>query len=527
MTQAKTPYRKLLRAIAEFRRYPFMERAALWEERLSLNQRELEAFFAVPEVDDAPLLAPPKSTLAQQAAPPSVAPPVSKIHDDICLASAVEIAARVRARALSPVAVAAAYLERAEANRHLNAFITLARDRVLADAEQLAKRIAGGEDPGALAGVPVAVKDLMHVRGYPLTGGTRAIDPKVSEFDAEVVARLRAAGAIIIGTANLHELAYGVTSINPHFGRVQNPWAPACIAGGSSGGSAAAVAAGLAAVAVGTDTAGSIRIPAACCGVVGLKPSYDAVSREGVMPLAWSLDHVGPIARSVEDAALMFEVMAGLSAGSIRSSQADDRLRLRIARPVPYFFDLLDAQVRARVDQVIALLVDAGASVADTAIAGVALAPAIQFMTICPEATNAHWRRLLDHGDKLGADVRVRLEIGQFLLGMDYVKAQRLRQRLRRAFLAALDSADVLITPTLAIPAPAADAVTVAIAGTNRPVHSVLTAFTAPFNSTGLPAITLPCGVDQHGPADRCPDRGPARRRRLSPAGRASMRTVN
>src|SRR5712692_1137558 len=195
----------------------------------------------------------------------------------------------------------------------------------------------------------------------------------------------------------------------------------------------------------------------------------------------------------------MFEVMAGLSAGSIRSSQADDRLRLRIARPVPYFFDLLDAQVRARVDQVIALLVDAGASVADTAIAGVALAPAIQFMTICPEATNAHWQRLLDHGDKLGPDVRVRLEIGQFLLGMDYVKAQRLRQRLRRAFLVALDAADVLITPTLAIPAPAVDAVTVSIAGTTRPVHSVLTAFTAPFNSAGLPAITVPCGIDEHG----------------------------
>ncbi len=171
------------------------------------------------------------------------------------------------------------------------------------EANALAQRVRRGEDPGPLAGVPVGIKDLMAVRGYPLTAGTRAIEAVVQERDAPVVAKLRAAGALIVGTTNLHELAFGINSANPHFGHVQNPRYPEHIPGGSSGGSAAAVAAGLAAIGVGSCTGGSIRQPAACCGIVGFKPTYDAVSREGVHALAWSLDHIGPITRNVQDAA--------------------------------------------------------------------------------------------------------------------------------------------------------------------------------------------------------------------------------
>ncbi len=308
---------ELLRASAQSRRYPFLERAAFWEERLAMHLKDLETLLDAP-VDGDMLPLPAKAKL-EIALPRGGEPPGRS--DDLCFASAAEIAARVRTRELSPFEVARAFVERADAHRSLHAFITLRPETVLREARQLEVRVQSGEDIGPLAGVPVAVKDLMPVAGYPMTCGTKAIEAQEQQHDAEVVARLRAAGALVMGTANLHELAYGVTSANVHFGSVGNPVAPGRIPGGSSGGSAVAVAAGLAAIGVGTDTGGSIRIPAACCGIVGFKGSYDAVTRQGVWPLAFTLDHIGPLARSVADAALGFEVMAG-TAGRLHQREA-------------------------------------------------------------------------------------------------------------------------------------------------------------------------------------------------------------
>ncbi|MGE5093821.1 MAG: amidase, partial [Betaproteobacteria bacterium] len=241
---------------------------------------------------------------------------------------------------------------------------------------------------GLLRGVPVAVKDLMRVAGAPLSGGGRAIGRETQAHDAEVVARLRRAGAVIVGLANLHEFAYGITSDNPHFGRVVNPAAPDRIPGGSSGGSAAAIAAGIVPLAVGTCTAGSVRIPAACCGIVGFKPSYDAVPREGVLDLAPTLDHVGPMGRSVEACARMFAAMLDLPEEP--AWIADGLAGRRVARLRGYFEQPLDAEVRRALDEAMQAAAADGAACIDQAIAGMELAPAIQFNTICPEAAAVH-----------------------------------------------------------------------------------------------------------------------------------------
>lgn len=485
----------LLKASAQSRRYPFLERAALWEERLALHLKDLDAVLSAPAAADM-LTLPARSKL--EVVPPRepAPPPAAAAVPDPALACAVDLAQAVRSGRLSPLEVADAALARIEAQAHLNAFISVRPEQVRADAQALAARIAGGEDPGPLAGVPVGVKDIVLVKGYPRTCGTKAMAATVAAHDAEVVARLRAAGALIVGTTNLHELAYGVTSANVHFGAVGNPVAPGHLPGGSSGGSGAAVAAGLAAIAVGTDTGGSIRVPAACCGVVGFKPSYDAVSREGVWPLAWTLDHIGPLARSVDDAALAFEVMAGLPAGCVSQKRLEQP---KLARPRPFFFDHMDAAVCARIDAVLAQLAAAGAQLGERTVEGIEYAPATQFLTICTEACQANWELLTQRPEGLAADTRLRLEIGQFIGGTDYVKAQRLRRWLRDNLLAALDGLDALVLPTLPVSVPKQGTATLDIGGRVLPVPTALTRLTSPFNFSGLPACSIPCGRDAAG----------------------------
>lgn len=479
----------LLPAAAAFNDYPFPERSALWEARLALNAPELDLFYAAGEPMTAPLATPP--VVAPMAAPAAEASSAAQA-EGIAL-----VAQRVRHGEVKAADVVAHALATARQNAHLNAFITLSEVHAPAEAERSDRRVAAGDDPGPLAGVPVAVKDLMRVAGLPLTGGSKALEATVSATDALAIARLRRAGAVVIGTTNLHELAYGITSDNPHFGRVGNPRGSDRIAGGSSGGSAAAVAAGVVAAAVGTDTAGSIRIPAACCGVVGFKPSYDAIPRAGVMNLAWSLDHVGPIGATVADVQILFAVMAGLPSGAISSRAA---LRgVRIVTPAGAFFERCDAAVARAVAAAITLTADDGAMVTRADIAGAELAPSIQFVTICCEATQEHWTLLKTRGERLGPDVRTRLEIGQFLFGIDYVKAQRLRCALRNTFLSALDGADVMALPTLRTTAPRAGAAQVNVDGVDMPLHTAMIGLTLLFNLAGLPAITLPCGNDPQG----------------------------
>lgn len=491
---SKRPTAEFLRAVAAFRRYAHPERAEAWEERFAFGLPDIEQVFEAQVTDDPLLSAPrPHQYLAFEPGPYQ---PVSNSADPF-FASVVQIAHQVRQKTLSPIDIATLFLDRIDANRHLNAFITVNRDLVHREAETLSLRVQRGEDPGPLAGVPVAVKDLMSVRGYPLTAGTRAIEARIQERDAPVVARLRAAGALIIGTTNLHELAYGINSANPHFGHVQNPRHPGHIPGGSSGGSAAAVAAGLAAVAVGSCTGGSIRMPAACCGIVGFKPTYDAVPRDGVVPLAWSLDHIGPLSRSVEDAAVAFEVMAGLPTHSMLP--LEPVMPPRVMKPRKFFYDTLDDEVRAAVDNALSALRKAGAPVREVDVPGIELAPGIQLITINSEASQANGHLLEKSGDKLGDDVRVRLEIGQFYLAVDYVKAQQLRAQVRRSMVASFGDADVMIIPAMPVLPPKVGTTTINLGGKNQHVAPALTRFTSPINFCGFPALSMPCGESKSG----------------------------
>ena len=493
----KTPMEErlkdLLSASAHSRGYPFIERAALWEERLAMHLKDMQTMLEAPDTGDM-LVLPPRSKL--EVLPPRPQEVDSGPVDDLTFAGVARIAAQVRARKVSAEQVADSFLAAIDRHRELNAFITLRPEQVRAEARALDQRIARGEDVGPLAGVPVAVKDLMKVRGYPTTCGTKAIEPQEGDRDADAVARLRAAGALVIGMANLHELAYGVTSANVHFGAVNNPNAPGHVPGGSSGGSGAAVAAGLATIGIGTDTGGSIRIPAACCGVVGFKASHDAVSREGVWPLAWSLDHIGPLTRTVDDAVFAFEAMAGLPAGCIGGKRVE---RPRMVRPVAFFFDHVEDTVRATVMAAIEALGKAGARVDERDVEGAQYAPATQFLTLCTEACQANWDLLMNKSAGLSADVRLRLEVGQFVGAVDYIKAQRLRRWLRDNMIAALGDADVFVLPTLPVSIPRQGTTTLQIGDRTLPVPTALTRLTSPFNFSGLPALSIPCGRDARG----------------------------
>ncbi len=488
------PTSEFLRAISAFRRYAHPERLPEWEQRFAFGLADIEQVFES-AVAGVPVLSAPGAHLTESFEAGRYAPPA--VADELVSASAVQIAHQVRNHALSPVKIAELFLGRIEAHRHLNAFITVNPALVMEEAEGVAHRLKRGEDPGPLAGVPVGVKDLMSVRGYPLTAGTKAIEAKVQERDAPVVARLRAAGALIIGTTNLHELAFGINSANPHFGHVQNPRYPGYIPGGSSGGSAAAVAAELAAIGVGSCTGGSIRQPAACCGIVGFKPTYDAVPREGVFPLAWSLDHVGPITRSVEDAAIAFEVMAGLPEHSMLPQTAITAPR--IMKPRKFFYDMLDDEVQVAMDVALARFRAAGAPVGEADVPGIELAPGIQLITIASEGAQANWDLLVRHGDKLGEDVRLRLETGQFYLAVDYIKAQRLRNQVRQSMIASFGDADVMIVPAMPVLPPKSGTMTLDLGGKMVHVAPMLTRFTSPINFCGFPALSMPCGKSRTG----------------------------
>lgn len=433
--------------------YGHPERADAWLKRLQINAPELASFRDQP-----------RSLAAQyHASPSSLLPPDGNTS-------------------IFPPTLAAdasAALKRAVANPHLNAFTWIADS-------------TPSYGSGILSGVPIVIKDLMAVQGVPLTGGSKATDSQPAQQDAEVVARLKRAGVAVIAATNLHELAYGITSDNPRFGRVQNPVAPNCIPGGSSGGSAAAIAAGIVKAALGTDTAGSIRVPAACCGVVGFKPSYDVLPRTGIIDLAPSLDHVGPMGNSVSTCATLFAAMLDLHAEPQWAWR--DLANRRIARLTGYFDQPLDPEVRAALDAAIDLLAGDGAHCTKAEIDGVEISAALQFNTICAEASEVHAQLLQQRGQQLGEDVRVRLEIGSFLPAPWYVKAQRLRSDLAARIHALFEYADFLICPTMRTPAPPVGAVHVEIDGRLYPLHTAVTHLTMPFNLVGMPAISVPWG---------------------------------
>ncbi len=422
--------------------------------------------------------------------------------DDLSISEAADL---VRKRKLSPIELTEACLERIAAlDARVRAFITVTREDAMAGAQQAAAAIASGNYKGPLHGIPIALKDLFDTAGVRTTAGSKILAERVPTEDAEATARLKAAGAIILGKLNMHEFAFGAEGLNRHYGGTHNPWGLDRMSGGSSSGSGAAVAAGMAMGALGTDTGGSIRIPSSLCGVTGLKPTYGRVSRRGVVPLSWSLDHVGPIARTAADAALILRAIAGRDAGDETSSEepvtdyaktlADTRLkRLRIGVPDRFFFDNVDAECLEAIRAALFLLRDMKAQVDEVSLPHAAEASAAVTAIMLPEALAYHRRWLAERPDDYGEDVRGRLELGLLYPAVTYVEAKRLRTLVSEEWRALVfDRFDLLAVPTTPVAAPPLD-------DDGLQTTLTLSRFTGAFNLTGLPAISIPCGFTSGG----------------------------
>lgn len=422
---------------------------------------------------------------------------------EFAFAPAGEIAGRVARRDVSARQVTEEFLDRIESlGPRLNCFTQILSDVALDQARRIDDDVRAGRPAGPLAGVPVAIKDIVDVAGATTTAGAHPAFHRHASSDAALVARLRAAGAVLIGKTGLHEFAYGVTNINPHYGPVRNPWDLARIPGGSSGGSAAAVAAGLCAGAVGTDTGGSIRIPAALCGITGFKPTYGAVPLDGIIPLAWTLDHAGPLARSVRDAALFLDVMAASGGDSGSLSQRLEGVGaagVRVGLPRAGFWPDLDPEVERLCASAVAVLRDLGAVVRDVEVPYARYAGSAAAVILSVEATAYHERHLRTHPQDYGDDVQTRLLRGFFLRATDYIAALRAQGFLRDAFLRAFEQADVLMMPTTQTPASPIDEEPASSASTSLAMSVQLTRFTNPFNLTGFPALSVPCGFTRAG----------------------------
>jgi aspartyl-tRNA(Asn)/glutamyl-tRNA(Gln) amidotransferase subunit A len=412
-----------------------------------------------------------------------------------------ELARRYRARDLSPVEVATAHLERIERlDKTLRCYVTVTGDRALAEARAAETAIRRG-GTGPLAGIPVAYKDLYATRGIRTTAGSALLADWIPEEDATCVSRLQRAGMVMLGKLITHEFAFGIQFPGHRFPPARNPWRLEHIPGGSSSGSGAALAAGLTVGALGSDTGGSIRGPAASCGIVGLKPTYGRVSRAGVVTLSWTLDHTGPMARTVEDCALMLRALAGhdrADPASSREPVADyvgglgSPIRgLRVGVPRDYFFHDVKPEVTAAFEAAMDTLRRLGAEVREVRIPSIWSAPAFMVIMLS-EAFAYHARDLRERPELYGDVLREKLLAGALFTGDEYVQAQRLRARLREEVHQALREVDVLATPTAAGPAPT-------FATVLDPNYPFPRSNMAPFNMAGAPALALPCGFDPGG----------------------------
>ena len=409
-----------------------------------------------------------------------------------------DFARKVRSKETTAVAVLDQCLERIRAeNPRLNAFILVTADEARRQARRADEELAAGEDRGPLHGVPISIKDLFDVIDTPTTAASRVRDGHVASSDATVITRLRRAGAVLIGKTNLHEFAFGTTNEDSGYGPARHPLDPTRTPGGSSGGSAASLAAGMALATLGTDTGGSIRIPAAICGSVGLKPSYGELPTDGVVPLSRTMDHVGPLALTVTDAWHVFHALRGDT--YLRPLAPSAVRQLRFGVPRKYFCELLDTDVRRTFNASVDALRADGATVHDVEIPNVRFIAAIYVHIVFGDAAPYHAAALEKMPERYTAPVRLRLEMARYVLAEDYTRALEGREVLRREVDAALSGYDALLLPTVPIPAPPLGATTVDIDGSKEPIRNVMLRLTQLFNITGHPAISLPCGTTSSG----------------------------
>ncbi|WP_206956597.1 amidase [Trinickia acidisoli] len=423
--------------------------------------------------------------------------------------SAEALAQAIRGREIRAEAVMRATFDAlASLNGPINAFVTHDREAALEAARRVDIAIQAGETLGELAGVPLAIKDNCLTTDFPSTAGSHVRGTDCAAQDATSVARLRAAGAIVVGKTNMHEWAYGATNAQSRYGACRNPWDTGRISGGSSGGSAAAVAARIVPAALGTDTGGSVRIPAAACGVSGIKPTHGLVSRHGVLPLAWSFDCVGPIARSAADLHLLLRVLAGPDAKDPTTEGAcpPPRAARRLATLCGLRIGVLDgvgletsADVGRCVNEALALLAADGAAIETRHPPDLASGFAAWKVIMHAEASAWH-RNLLDRsGDAYSAAVRSRLEAGRSISAVDYLRAQQYRNAFLEQCGTALGDCDAWVLPTLPIVAPLADETDVTLGDTRVSVQDAMTRMPWLANFTGMPCVSLPCGIGEAG----------------------------
>lgn len=417
-----------------------------------------------------------------------------------------ELAELIKTKQLTSVELTKMVLKQAHhLNPEINAYISFRDEQALAEAAKMDKEIAEGKYRGPLHGIPMAIKDNIYVGGEVTTMASKYHENFVSKDDSTVIAKLKEAGVVLLGKLNMHEYAWGITNNSPHFGPVKNPWKLEKIPGGSSGGSGAAVTAGMTPITLGTDTAGSIRIPSSACGLIGLKPTHGLVAKYGCFPLAWTLDHIGPMARTVDDAAIVLQTIAGFDPRDPTSKQApksdylaniNDSLKGKvIGIEEEYFFKDVDAPIEKLVREQIAKLEAQGATIKKVKIPALQNSEYAELITSLSEAGTIHYEQLKKDPNHYGDDIRMLFELGALPSAVEYLQAQQMRRELKAQFKAVLDEIDVIIAPTLPVLPNDIGSDIAMINGKEVDLLNHIIRFTGPSNLTGLPSLSIPVGM--------------------------------
>lgn len=417
-----------------------------------------------------------------------------------------ELAKKIKSKEITSVELTQLFLDHSHAlDPTLNAYISFRDEKALAEAAKMDAEIAAGQYRGVLHGIPMAIKDNIYVGGETTTMAAKYHENFVSDDDASVVENLKKAGVVLIGKLNMHEYAWGITNNSPHFGPVKNPWNLDKIPGGSSGGTGAAVSAGMTPISLGTDTAGSIRIPSSACGIVGLKPTHGLVPKYGCFPLAWTLDHIGPMTKNVEDAAIVLQAIAGFDARDPVSKKVEivDYLA-DIDAPLAgkvigieedYFFKDIDAPIEAMIRDLLKQLEAEGAIVKQVQIPALRYSEYVELATSLSEASAIHYEQLKRDPQHYGDDIRMLFELGLLFDSVDYLQAQQLRNELKAEFTKVFEEIDVLIAPTLPSLLNDIGSDVVMINGQQEDLLNNTIRMTGPSNLTGLPALSIPIGL--------------------------------